>query len=630
MCFPPTAGILHRMDADGSNVVALSANVLNDFTPAVMADGRLMYSRWEYVDKPAIPIQSAWTINPDGTMLQGFYGNRTLRPDTFIQCRQMPGRHEVLCVLTGHLGFVRGRLGLLDRFRGMDAPDGLTRLTPDDRELGRHTGCWIDPWPLDERHYLASRRGTVLLRTLHGQAHAEVIKRRRPPMGFYSPRPLRARPRPPVPAPRAEPTRASGTTDATPWAAMYVLDVYQGLLPHVARGEVKRIAVVEEGHRPHFADTGGWAFQQTVISCGATYAPKTLWGFADVEADGSAHFRVPARTPIYFMALDEHGRALQRMRTLTHLMPGERQGCIGCHEPRNTAPPVRRAAAVSRPPEGLREPEWGVRGFSYARLVQPVLDRHCVRCHRGTEPAAGMDLTGDVTDKFNVSYEMLARDNAGRRGSPYVCFIPTDNGHERNILQITPKAWGSPASKLADLVLAGHPDKSGKARIRLSDAERQRIISWIDLNAPYYRSMAATATRLVKGRPLGRDLTRREPLRRVLRDVVRRRCASCHENTDPRRGAPWKPWIRVQNPQLNSFLLAPLARKAGGTGACGKPVFAGTDDPDYRAILKSFEPILESIRAQPRLDMPGGRTVECPWRPRSRAAPSQDQAKKGS
>ena len=75
------------------------------------------------------------------------------------------------------------------------------------------------------------------------------------------------------------------------------------------------------------------------VSCGATYAPKKLWGFADVDEDGSAAFQVPSEVPIYFMALDAEGRALQRMRSFTHLMPGEVQGCVGCHADRNAATP---------------------------------------------------------------------------------------------------------------------------------------------------------------------------------------------------------------------------------------------------------------------------------------------------
>jgi hypothetical protein len=344
-------------------------------------------------------------------------------------------------------------------------------------------------------------------------------------------------------------------------------------------------------------------FQFPVISCGATYAGKKVWGYVPVEPDGSACFQAPAGVPIYFLALDAQGRAVQRMRTFTHLMPGEVQGCIGCHEPRQQTTVNRQTRPMTLQPRALRPPEWGARqGFDYARVVQPVLDRYCGSCHSGSTPAGKVDLCGDQTDYFNVSYEVLAR---GRKGndwiqwdSPYVNWIPTYNGHEANILQITPKAWGSPRSKLADLILAGHPDEKGQPRVTLDDASRRRIFAWIDLNVPYYGT-SETAYPNAKGcrRVYPADLDK------TLAEMAARRCASCHQGGKPPRPV----WTRITNPQRNGFLLAPLAKAAGGSGACGQAVFADANDPDYQAILKTFEPVAAMLKAKPRDDMPGAK-----------------------
>ena len=96
-----------------------------------------------------------------------------------------------------------------------------------------------------------------------------------------------------------------------------------------------------------------FGFQFPVISCGATYAGKMVLGDVPLEEDGSAYFRVPSGIPIYFMVLDKHGRALQRMRSFTHLMPGETQGCVGCHEPRLSSPPIARSLAYEKAPKDL-------------------------------------------------------------------------------------------------------------------------------------------------------------------------------------------------------------------------------------------------------------------------------------
>ncbi|HUS91650.1 MAG TPA: discoidin domain-containing protein [Phycisphaerae bacterium] len=623
-CFFTPVGILYRMSADGSSQRRISANYLNDFTPAVLNDGRIIYGRWEYVDRPAIPIQSLWAINPDGTMLQGFFGNRVLDPATFIEPQAVPGTSAVLCTLTGHNGSCRGAIGLIDPVHGDNAQAAIRNLTPEVplRGVGRNTngprGPYQTPFPVDEKYFLVSHDGTILLRD-YERSEQVIALAPRDGMGFYNPRPLRARPRPPIRPSLLDPAKA-----AEPWAEVYLQDVYNGLEPHIARGEVKQIAVVQELARSLITSPGihrpAFGYQRVVVSCGATYVPKKVWGFADVAEDGSAYFRVPAEVPIYFLALDAEGRAVQRMRSFTHLMGGEVQGCIGCHESRTQRPRhTAQLVALSGEPQELAPPEWGAVGFNYASIVQPVLDRHCAKCHNAREHPKGIDLSGDYTDYFNVSYEVLARRNQGRTGSPYVSWIPTYNGEEWNILEITPKAWGSPASRLAEMILAGHPDKDGKPRVKLGDAERRRVLTWIDLNATYY----GTADTAHPDLPACRQMLPGD-LQRVMDDVYARRCGECHTSKSVQclmtwRGTKWSggraPWggmgVRITNPHLNDFLLAPLAKSAGGTEQCGRAVFADTDDADYQALLKTFEPIRRLIEQRPRMDMPNATPAAC-------------------
>ena len=612
-CFFTPVGILWTMNADGSDQRQISANYLNDFTPAVLNDGRIIYGRWEYVDRPAIPIQSLWTINADGTMLQGFFGNRVLDPATFIEPQPIPGSRAVLCTLTGHNGSCRGAIGIIDPDLGNNAQEGIRNITPEIRLRGvSHStngprGPYQTPYPLDQQYYLVSYDGTLLVRDYDCTVQATVLEPL-DEMGFYNPRPIRSRVRPPV---RSAPWADSA--DASSMATLYLQDIYNGLEPHVQRGEVKQIAVVQEVTRALITSPGIhrplYDFQRMLVSCGATYVPKQVLGYADVAEDGSACFHVPPMQPLYFIALDAQGRAVQRMRSFTHLMPGEVQGCIGCHESRHDGPRPLLPGALAREPQELVPPEWGIRGFCYATLVQPVLDQHCVGCHHPHEPHR-LDLSGDRTDCFNVSYEMLADLGQGRTGSPYVNWIPTYNGHEWNIQEIRPKQWGSHPSKLADLVLAGHPDQDGKPRVRLSESERRRILMWIDLNVPYYGTADTAHPDLPGCRQIyPADLTQ------VMNDVFARRCVECHQSQQEPMGKSWTArtarWrgdamgLRIERPELNAFLLAPLAEDAGGTGRCGAPVFASTEDADYQAVLQTFLPVRQLIRQRPRMDMPG-------------------------
>jgi len=292
------------------------------------------------------------------------------------------------------------------------------------------------------------------------------------------------------------------------------------------------------------------------------------------------------------------------MRTFTHLMPGEVQGCVGCHEPRQIS-----GGSVSlapRPADPLRPPDWGGEaGFDYAAVVQPVLDTHCVKCHSGATPPAKVDLCGDATDFFNVSYEVLAR---GRKrsgeaewDSPYVSWIPTYNGMEQNILEVTPKAWGSPRSRLAEILLNGHPDTNGAPRLAMTSREIRRVLAWIDLNVPFYGTSETS-------HPEARGCRQIYPadLDKTLAGVAARRCAGCHTGSS----IPRSFWTRIVNPQLNPFLLAPLSREAGGSGACGKAVFASDSDPDYQAILRCFDPVLAGLRDRPRTGMAGAKSAD--------------------
>ncbi len=601
-CWHAPVGVLHRMNPDGSNVRLLSANYLNDFTPYTLDDGRIIYTRWEYVDKPAIPIQSLWTINPDGTGLSVYFGNRVLSPGTFMEARSIPGTTKIICTMTGHNGPTRGAIGIINREFGVNAQAAIQNITPNvpipavDKGNGNTGGSkpYSCPLPLDSMRFLVSARGPILLRTYAGDHQSVVLEPPGNGMQYFCAQPIRARTRPPI-----IPTTLADTPEEDAYALVYLQDVYKGLEPQVKRGTVQRIRVIREMPKTVRIDPSlrAFGFQFPVISCGATYAGKQVLGEAPVEADGSAYFKAPPHIPVYFMALDAEGRAVQRMRSFTHFMPGEKQGCIGCHEPRRHSGTTKPSRAYHQGARDLEPPEWGGGGFDYARLVQPVLNKYCIKCHNPDHPK-GIDLTGDKTDYFNVSYDTLARENQGPKGSPFVNWIPTYNGQEQNILEITPKAWGSYQSKLAHVVLTGHPDKQGNKRFEMDEKSRRRILAWIDLNVPYYGTSETAYPERTGCRRIYP-----EKLDQVLGEVAQRRCASCHkEGKIPRRI-----WTRITNPQNNNFLRSPLAKSAGGTEKCGQAIFASTDDPDYAAILATFQPVRNMLKKTPRMDMAGGK-----------------------
>ncbi|MCF7957134.1 MAG: discoidin domain-containing protein [Phycisphaerae bacterium] len=626
-CWQTTTPILWRCNSQGGDQRRISSNYLNDFTPAVLASGKVIFSRWEYVDRPAIPIQSLWTINPDGTMLEGLFGNRSMAPATFMDAREIPGsKGKILCVLTSHNGPCRGAIGIIDPSKGGNVQEAIVNLTPE-ITIGRVDagdgnsirGPYLNPYPIDGRFYLVSKEGRIQLRDYDGDFCETLIEAGREG-GFYNPQPIRSRKHEKLIASSVNPGLRA---DDGHWATIIMQDVYNGLGDSVARGSIKRLAIVQEIEKPVGVnpDLRAFGFQFPVVSCGATYAPKKIWGYATVFPDGSANFKVPAQKPIYFLPLDEKGMAVQRMRTFTHLMPGEVQSCIGCHADRNyamaktTDKSMHRPDAMIRKTQELEKPEWGVHGFSYPHLVQPVLDKHCVTCHGHDDPSAGLELTGDKTDFFNVSYENLARKGTSVQDkwmdgwisgefkySKYTSWISSHNGQEGNIRQIAPGRWGAKASLLANVVDSGHPDKDGKPRLDMSHSEKARIYAWIDLNCPYYGTSDSNYMAL-RGcrRQLPNDFTG------LIKEVASRRCASCHENSGQDENWVFKQkdnfYIRLDNPQWNNFLMAPLAKSAGGSEKCGQAVFQDTHDPDYRKIMARFDALQKKLEQRPRFDM---------------------------
>ncbi|MBR03195.1 MAG: hypothetical protein CL394_07715 [Acidiferrobacteraceae bacterium] len=641
-CYVVTSPVVYRMDRNGSKQKRLSSNYLMDFTPSVLNDGRIIYTRWEYVDRAACPIQSLWAINVDGTGLTGFYGNRVISPGTFMDAQPVPGTGKVLSTVANHNGPCRGGIVLIDPAKGANSKEAIKNLTPEvdiyahrigggpwgngmlDMRIG---GTYEKPCAIDGTRFLVSKAGAIQVRDF--DSNAATLLQPQKGMGFYCAQPIHRTTRPPVlgggPSDKLAVLPEDGSVSGA-WATVFVQDVYNGLEPSVKRGEIKQIAVVQElekntytpqnNHRPDgpgMRNIAVFGFQFPLVSCGATYAPKKVWGFADVAEDGSSAFKVPSEVPIYFMALDGEGRAVQRMRSFTHMMPGEVQGCVGCHSDRNSATPLSTGHMTMRgTPQELKSPDWGVKGFSYPEVVQPVLNRNCVKCHNEREQPGDVDLTGDKTDFFNVSYDILARKGtqgemnwrnhgspSGRkydhvRGmSPYTEWIWTINGAGHNILDIQPRRWGSPASQLAEIIRTGHPDKDGKPRVDVPDADRRRVFLWIDLNVPYYGTSSSSYKEHLGSRrmyPYKLDAT--------LKEVASRRCVECHKDRIPR-----KFYTRMLKPENNSFMLAPLAKSAGGTAKCGLAIFQSKDDPDYRRLMALFQPLQKILNQTPRADM---------------------------
>lgn len=483
LCWRPQAQVLFRMDADGENIRPLSFANLSEWGPSMLSDGRIIWQRSEYIDKGADFSHTLWSIRPDGTKPELVFGNTIIQPNGYANGREVPGTREICCTLISHFGDLNGPIALLDIDKGRFNPEAITSLTPEVPWPGMWPSeeYFRDPWPIARDYILCSHapRERAGLCVIDRFGNREVLYMD-PTYGCMTPTPFRPVPVPPVLANEV-------VDDQQEWGQFVMVDVYRGIDKFVPRGTVKYIRVVEEvraeleqlpsgeyrkDHEPftHFYAapidrvTGpyGWP----------SYVAKAPWGLAPVEEDGSANFRAPAGKQLYFQALDKDLNELQRMRSVVQVQPGEKRSCIGCHEDRRHAPPAKVPLAMLRPPSELEPPPWGPGALSYEKVVQPVLNARCVKCHDAKD-SRKLDLTGTLdVDRIPASYKTLIR-----QGWVHVldCGYNSGGNEKRD-----PLTFGTLKSKLWDVLNKGHYE------VQLTRDEMHAIKCWIDMNCPLW------------------------------------------------------------------------------------------------------------------------------------------------
>ena len=513
-CMPPTnAFVLARCDADGKNIYIVSRNNEPDYLPSLMNDGRVIYTRWEYTDKPLWRAQGLWTVNPDGTQVQTFWGNQTVWPDLMKDVRAIPGSRRVMFTGSAHHNWFSGTVGIIDPDKGFNFPDGLTKVTAelaypesgngpvDPIESSRYRAdgafsAYYSPYPLSEEDFLvsANRGGKFVLYLMDTDGNRELIYEGSHNILYAMP--LRPRPRPPVLADRvAWPSRDE--RDKPSPGVIYSANVYYGAPPELQdKARFLRVLNIEHKtytywHRRPYLSTG------PVVSAVQSEGVKRIFGTVPIEKDGSVAFYAPSGYPLHFQLLDKEYRALQTMRSFTGVMPGEQRGCLGCHESHSRTPAFQSqpTLALYAEPRTIQPPPWGTATVSFPRFVQPVLDQYCGKCHQGDGEARKVV---DFTDRpgfliFSEPYLLLTGRPAWGRPyekpeNPPAGFGIANILHVEGYDQRDPAAYQTPApltalsrnSRLIDIASSGkHYD------VKVDSLSLRKLIAWVDTMAPY-------------------------------------------------------------------------------------------------------------------------------------------------
>ncbi|MBL7222653.1 MAG: PD40 domain-containing protein [Candidatus Brocadiae bacterium] len=576
-CWYTRVATLYRCDGDGGNIRMLSSNNDHDNTPWVLPDGRILYMRWEYVDRSQVHYHHLWTMNPDGTNQMVYFGN-SFGGIAMLDAKPIPATNKVVVSYSPGHGRSEhfGPVTIVDPTIGPDVQASAKRIS---RESD-----WKDPYAFSEDCFLVANRKGIFVMDGKGKSelvHALPANERH--LQCHEPRPLRPRAHE-----RVIPDR---TNLAKPTGRLVLADIYHGRkMASVKRGSIKKLLVLQQVPKP-VNHSGG----MQPLTIGGSFTLAQILGTVPVEPDGSAYFDVPALKSVFFVALDANDRAVKRMHSFAALQPGETTSCVGCHEQRTETPRHSLLAAldaVKRPPSLPKKPRFVPDVIDFPRDIQPILDRHCVTCHNPDKYTAKVDLTGDKTPMYTMSYWAmqlpgLVADNRNRPQSNY-----------------DPYVIGSGAARLMKKIDGSHH------KVKVTEREHTLIRLWIDTSACYpgtYASLGCGSYPVGLGGKTGAE--------------IRKRCGQCHtrDHVDGRTRKKTKVVVfpkqrgsmgtvyNLSRPEKSRLLTAMLAKEAGGLSLKGKVVFKTRNDPLYLAILAQLRKAHNQLVAGKRFDMPGFR-----------------------
>jgi hypothetical protein len=488
---------LYKLDASRRTIRRMLNHKDIDTHPRLLNDGSIAYLRWEYQERNFMEVHSLWVSRPDGSGVDAIYKQHLPQPYSVRLATPVSAQgNRLIAVATGHHALPQGALVILNPTAGINSLDGLQVLTQgmwiNEGKVPGQTvpeggrveagGFYTDPYPVGETSFLASyafaspcaRRYTydkadvdangygIYLVDVYGN---KELLYRDPWIGAYNALPLRSRYMPPV--------IADATDRNKNYATCVITDVYQGM-EDVPRGDIRYVRISEALPWPVVPREGvkRWVSEWTNADKNATrWCPVRVIGTVPVEADGSAHFKVPIgdNASVYFQALDENYMEIRRMRSSVSFAPGEIRSCTGCHETQSTAVDLRKTPrALTRPASEPVPPVWGADNpIHYPRDIQPIFDRHCISCHSGDAPKAGLDFSAEKSFRTVRDKKLVVISNCNMNGS---------------ITEI--KQFGSHVSKLTQAIRSHTQQK-----VKLTDTEWQSLVTWVDANIPYSGEM---------------------------------------------------------------------------------------------------------------------------------------------
>ena len=554
-CYTTEVSNMYIMGADGTRIRRVGFDQVHTTYPTVCENGDIVYTRWDYNDRGQVYTQALFTMKPDGTFQNELYGNKSWAPTAMGHARQIPGfPNKFVCILHGHHTPQQGWLAKIDVSKGRQEGAGITAIAPL-REIPKACDRYAQdgiqfryPYPLADGAYIVSanilsqdcgsgdmknrmRRFPFRLYAINDAGEREIL------VPFKTESPNLSQMQAVAVAKREIPMLEKSSVDySNDKGYCLIRNVYEGMgTKGLKKGTIEKVRVVRlhyrrapVGNLPMTSlDGAGMGHAFTPIALGnGSWDVKEILGEVPVEPDGSAYFEIPARTPVYFQLVDKNGCVAATMRSWTAMQPNEFYACMGCHGNKNENSLKYAGLSPQRKPEKLR-PFYDVKGgFSFRKVIQPILNENCIRCHNDRSAARLHDENdysklksvadyAPVSDEhikdfieenkhairrafslldvpipnrragrnFNDAYYNLLRPSMKNKGNPFTVDYKSElvnwiGAQSAPVLQ-APYTRGSANSKLYTMLRDGH------SHLMLSKEELDKICAWIDLYVPF-------------------------------------------------------------------------------------------------------------------------------------------------
>jgi len=517
------------MKNDGSDIYPISFFETSEWQPSVDNNGMILFTRWDYTDRENCLGSLLWTCAPDGRNPRAPQGNYPLPwhtlshnplsringdttplkemddydkvkplselvndmsfligkkhgdhrfghcpdapsalPMTEMQIKAIPDSHRYIFTAAPHHGETFGSLCILDlREKNDYHMNQVRRITPyvpfpESESPGRAQYRYGSPWALNEDTYLCNSWEDLVILDRFGNEEL-ICEREILPIG-YDPRvrltePVPVRPRTVPPIVPQQTAQGEDYVDHDQTATIGALNVNISDIPLPKDRQAKNLRVFQVIVKPN-----PW-MNKPDIGYAPENTPRIPLGTVPIEDDGSFHFEAPPNKQLIFQALDENNRAIQTMRAVAFVHPGEQLVCTGCHEnPHEAVPSSRTAKAFQRAPSKLQPEIGSIEPVTFYRTVKPVFEKSCVGCH--VEQEKGPQKMGFNDMKPYVFFFAGGMLGATTRSG--------EGGGSRSI----PGNMGAANSRLGTILF----DENHREVV--SEADKRRIILWLDANAP--------------------------------------------------------------------------------------------------------------------------------------------------